>query len=432
MAGNIREGLHARPVNFRGWSAFELGNGLIRLVAVPAIGGRLMALDLGDYPFLFVDPDLAGKLFSPEENQGDGSLGAWKNYGGDKTWPAPQGWDNDDQWHGPPDPVLDTGHYTLVHGGNEQQAWITLTSPDDERSGLQISRQFTLRPGSSRVEVALTFRNVDSRPRRWSIWDVIQLEAARKQPDGSLTFEPGCTVTAAINPHSHLPKGYAVMFGAPDNPQWQVSPDTGLFTASYLWEIGKVGLDASAGWIAFNNAAQGYAFVDQYPYYPGSEYPDGGVCAECWTVGRGKVGNLEYEHSSIYLMEAEVLSPMYTIQPGEAKQFGLTWGVTRLFGPVQQATEGACLAAPLSARRQGTELLIAGQVGVFEVGQLWAQVADEAGATLAEQTLRPVDPQTPLTLSETVRCPRTARSVRLVNRPDTGAPERSVAILKID
>ena len=55
-----------------------------------------------------VERPLAGKLFSPEENQGDGSLGAWKNYGGAKTWPAPQGWDNDQQWHGPPDPVLDT------------------------------------------------------------------------------------------------------------------------------------------------------------------------------------------------------------------------------------------------------------------------------------------------------------------------------------
>ena len=68
-----------------------------------------MAYDLGNYPFLWFDRNLAGKLFSAEENMGDGSIAAWKNYGGGKTWPAPQGWDRPDQWHGPPDPVLDTG-----------------------------------------------------------------------------------------------------------------------------------------------------------------------------------------------------------------------------------------------------------------------------------------------------------------------------------
>jgi hypothetical protein len=29
-----------------------------------------------------------------------------------KMWPAPQGWDNQQQWPGPPDPVLDGGPYT--------------------------------------------------------------------------------------------------------------------------------------------------------------------------------------------------------------------------------------------------------------------------------------------------------------------------------
>ena len=76
--------------DFRGWEAVYLRNGFITLVAVPDIGGRVMAYNLGDYPYLFVDPDLAGKLFTAEENQGDGSLATWKNYGGDKTWPSPQ------------------------------------------------------------------------------------------------------------------------------------------------------------------------------------------------------------------------------------------------------------------------------------------------------------------------------------------------------
>ena len=49
--------------NFRGWQAAYLTNGLVRVAAVPDIGGRLMAYDLGDYAYLFVDRDLGGELF---------------------------------------------------------------------------------------------------------------------------------------------------------------------------------------------------------------------------------------------------------------------------------------------------------------------------------------------------------------------------------
>ena len=57
-------------INFHGWEAYFLANDLIRLVAVPDIGGRIMAYDLGPYPYLYVEPALAGKLFTPAENAG--------------------------------------------------------------------------------------------------------------------------------------------------------------------------------------------------------------------------------------------------------------------------------------------------------------------------------------------------------------------------
>ena len=142
--------LEVGTVDFCGWRGLRLANGLVQIVAVPDIGGRIMACDLlgqgehAPHPFLFVDPDLAGKLFTPEENQGDGSLAAWKNYGGDKTWPAPQGWDHDGQWHGPPDPVLDSGRHTLdrlaLDGG---RAVIAMTSPPDPRTASMPKRSMT-------------------------------------------------------------------------------------------------------------------------------------------------------------------------------------------------------------------------------------------------------------------------------------------------
>ena len=155
------ENCYAFTADFRGRSGCTLQNDLIRLVAVPDIGGRIMALDLGPYPYIFVDPDLAGKLYSPQENQGDGTLAAWKNYGGDKTWPVPQGWENDEHWHGPPDPVLDTGRYVLdALRGTEEKAHVRMISPPDEKTGVQITRQFSIQRGSSRVVAELSFSNI--------------------------------------------------------------------------------------------------------------------------------------------------------------------------------------------------------------------------------------------------------------------------------
>ncbi len=90
---------------FLGWSAHLLDNGLVRAVVVPDIGGRVLQFWLGDHPYLFMNPHLAGRLFTPAENWGDGTIASWKNYGGNKTWPAPQGWSGHGEWAGPPDPV---------------------------------------------------------------------------------------------------------------------------------------------------------------------------------------------------------------------------------------------------------------------------------------------------------------------------------------
>ena len=282
--------LVAGVLTFRGWEAAQIANRFVRVVAVPAIGGRVMAYDLGGHAFFFVDPDLAGKLFSAQEHQGDGSLAAWKNYGGAKTWPAPQGWETEEQWHGPPDPVLDSGRYRLTALAIEQAAAVLhMTSPPDPRTGVEISRRLRVGPASSRVQLDLSFRNIAARPVRWSIWDVVQLAAQRREPGGG--YDPSCCVTTLINPHADplgpFAHGFQVMFGEHDNPQWQVQDS--LFRADYRWQIGKVGLDTACGWIAFFQGSSGRAFVERFSHALGSEYPDGGATVECWTVGAGQV-----------------------------------------------------------------------------------------------------------------------------------------------
>jgi hypothetical protein len=64
-----------------------LDNGMVRLVAVPAIGGRIMAYDLGRTLLVCRSGISPESCSAPQKIKGDGSLAAWKNYGGDKTWP---------------------------------------------------------------------------------------------------------------------------------------------------------------------------------------------------------------------------------------------------------------------------------------------------------------------------------------------------------
>src|SRR5690349_9092678 len=132
----------AHESQYRGWKSIALDNGLIQLQIVPQIGGRVMQFKLGDFEFLWVNDDLAGK--APPAS-GLGPNGEWLNYGGDKLWPAPQ-----DQWKGPPDAVLDGGPYTAeIVPTDAGSGAVKLTSPPDARSGIQFSRTIKIEPNST-------------------------------------------------------------------------------------------------------------------------------------------------------------------------------------------------------------------------------------------------------------------------------------------
>jgi len=401
--------------DFRGWQAAYLTNGLVRVAAVPDIGGRLMAYDLADYSYLFVDPELAGKLFTAAENQGHGELADWKNYGGAKTWPAPQGWDGLDQWPGPPDAILVTGRYRLAELiSTGAEARIRMVSPLGSPTGVQITREARIAAGTSRLNLCLTFTNIGERPIRWSIWDVVQLRADRLGPDGRLTYEPGCVVTAPANPHSRFPAGYNVMFGAPDNPQWRTDHNQGLFIGTYRFEIGKVGLDSRGGWIAFANTATGYALVERFAIEPDGAYSDAGADVECWTVGRGQVATLSYDETSgPFLMETEVLSPFRDIAPGATASFDIEWGACRCDGPVLAVTDAGCVSRRLIATLSEGQVALTGTFGVFDVGELDLVWLTDSGAWLTSERLGPVTPLALVQLEHHSALPATAASLRL-------------------
>jgi hypothetical protein len=408
----------ATKSNYRGWESLALRNGIVEVQVAPAIGGRVIQLKLGEFEYLWVNPELVGK---PPTPTGLGPAGEWLNYGGDKLWPAPQGWSGDQEWPGPPDAVLDgSPHAAAIDVAGGDRAAVRLTSRDDPRSGIHFSRVIQVFDGAARVSFDSTMKNIDKKPRRWGIWQVTQLSAANRSGEG---YNKEIRCYSPINPKSIYPRGYNEMFGLVNNPQFKADPEKRLFRAHYRRLVGKAGLDNSAGWVATVNGASGCAFVERFQYFPDRKYPDD-ASVEFWMSGPGQyvvgpaiVDAKEDPVETPYLVESEVLSPFAELAPGATYSFHLDWFVARVGGnfPVVDCTSVGVTCVPLSARAAGGMVRLAGRFGVFYPAAAALVTLDAAGNECGKVALKgSVSPVAPLVLSLDEALPAEAETVCLV------------------
>ena len=136
-----------------------------------------MDLRLGETNLFYINPRYYGQK-AQSDAQGN-AIGMWRNYGGSKVWPAPQGWSGDHEWPGPPDPVLDSGPYDCRTSRGAETASVHLNSQHDEQSGVTLQRDIEIRPGTSVVHLHHRMHNTSKRPVRWGIWQVTQVDAAK-------------------------------------------------------------------------------------------------------------------------------------------------------------------------------------------------------------------------------------------------------------
>ena len=401
--------------SFHGWDGVRLSNGIIDAVCVPEIGGRLMQFSLGSHDYLFMNPDLLGARFTYEEHAGDGELINWKNYGGAKTWPAPQGWDGEGQWPGPPDPVLDSGRYDC----QTSDASVLMTSPPDERSGLRIRRQLTLRSGSARLQLRLFFENILNREIRWSIWDVAQMACATA--DGKLNDD--CWLYIPTDPARERP--YEVMFGD-DNKQYQLDAESGLLAVHYQGIVGKIGVHSPAGWIAFADGQAGYALCMQFPYEPEAEYPDNGATVECWTEAPGAPSPIPIR-SPGYILEAEILSPLHRLRPLEIKMQQLIWSAAVCPAPIIDVSDVGCAHQALSVEARAGFARIRGVFGCFVEGGAELEFLTAAGAVLDSVDLGRASPLRALIVDTRAKIPDGAYLIRLRMLDAAGADAGTLA-----
>lgn len=401
----------------RGWKSLKLSNALVSLHVVPDIGGRVIQFQLADHPFFFVNNELAGKVFPPDEN--GGGKGGWKNYGGSKLWPAPQGWENDAQWPGPPDPVLDGGAYRGAITTREAgHVAVTVTSPPDARTGIQLARTISLFAGGTQVRHECVMKNISRRAVRWSIWEVVQHDAA--DPREPAKFNADFWAYCPLNPHSAHLKGFAPMFGQATHASWRPDYERGLLAVKHDHRVGKVGLDSTAGWLAVVNGQSDHCFIARFTHFATAPYPDH-ASVEFWLNGAGEFiingttfTNAPDPKETPYLMESEILSPLTDLQPGEEYRFTIDWFATRCPKPVVDVTPAGAVNQRLTATVQAGQVRLEGSFGVFFNGQAEAVFKDAFGNVVGRESLGPVEPNQVLRLAKQFRLPEKAFRVSVI------------------
>ena len=366
---------------YNGWEVVSLKNQWVTLFIAPQLGGRLLQLEMDGYTFFFVNPLLQG--FTPDETR-LGKNGTWLNYGGEKIWVAPQGWNSPEMWPGPPDPVLDGGVFSCDEGVRR----LTLTGPYDAHTGLQISRTVTLSEDAAELRITVRFENQSDTPRKWAVWPVCQVH----------TPEVGTVkVICAINAKSVFPQGYKVVHGLVNNPQFGLNSE-GHLAVDYQYLVGKVILDADAGWVAAVNRTNGKVLLMCYDYEPEQQYPDD-ASVHLWTQGKGMIYSrgrlLEFKDDfaiTLPYMEMELVGPLQEILPGRFSEFdyALKTATIPVYSTVTAVNETGVIAEKLTVIKKENSWQISGKYGLFQRGTLRLTLQNSSNL-LAELSVSPLE-----------------------------------------
>jgi len=381
-----------------GWKSYVMSNGLITLAVVPQIGGRVMQYDLAGHPSIWVNPAEFGNTYEPSASS------SWHNYGGYKVWPAPQkewittggGW--------PPPPNLDFGTYSCrIIASSPDSSTIHLESPIETLEGwkcvgLGFRRRLTIYRDQTRVKVEQTIVNHGKRPVMWGVWDVTQLVVNHPGEEDWGNF----WVYFPIKKNSRFgPKGYYIMGGRGNNPQWKANLTEGISAVQYLHRSGKIGSDSDGGWIAYVDQRDGYLYAKGFPYYAEGTYPDSGATIEVFTSG-----------GDPYL-EVEVLSPLIALTPGDSFTFVENWYATKFRGTVLEVNRAAAVGKRLSVDIEANFARLRGEYGVFSVGDVEIIFRDSRGTRIGSAGSFRVSPLQVFTLDVTAPLPPKSQRVDL-------------------
>ncbi len=284
-----------QKISYRNWQdSLVLSNGTVEVVIVPAIGRVMQFRFAGeeDGPF-WENAELFGK--SP-----DSKSSAWGNFGGDKTWPAPQSdWPKLTPRSWPPPVAFDSMPVTAEIRSNAVAKMVELISPVDPHYGIRTRRLVVLDSKRPQMTITTTYEKFEGNPVTVGVWIITQM----KDPQAVHILTPKDAIFA---------KGYT--------EQSKQLP-AGLKRQGRLLSLvrdpknsTKIGTDASSlVWIG-----EKYKLRIDAPRLAKETYPDQGSSAEVYT----NADPLKY-------VELEMLGPLKTMKVGDRLEHTNTYTLSR-------------------------------------------------------------------------------------------------------
>jgi len=310
-------------------SRVELRAEGVQAVIVPELGGRMLSLRFDGREVLWHDPELVDDELNPRCPVIRPVLGtdfsSWQNWGGDKTWPAPQVLDGSREgWLGPPDGVLDSGEYRVVAVGRDAALLRSSTEPT---TGLLIERHILVEPRA--VIVRSTVINESGPEARWAAWEVAQLPF-----DATDVASDRARIDVRIAGDADP----IVLFDPVGSIDW--SRDGGTVSARFSAAVGKLGFPDATGTAELVHA-DGRGVRMSFSVAADAEYPDASP-VQLWMqtpVDRPLPGLNGMSTRARYL-ELEALSPMRLLEPGHRISLEVRWE------PVDRETSDTASGAP--------------------------------------------------------------------------------------
>jgi hypothetical protein len=276
---------------YNGWQeAFTLSNATVEAVVVPAVGRVMQFRFAGEKegPF-WENHALDGK--SPDSQSSE-----WINFGGDKTWPAPQSeWAKITGRGWPPPKAFDS----MPIEAEVQGETLVVRSKIDPNYGIRTERRITLSGKEPEMKIETIYRKLEGAPIRVGIWVITQLG------DPVKVFMP-------VPKNTLFQQGY--------NKQSEILPADLEFNAPWVTctrsprDSTKIGSDAS-DLIWGNNK---WLLAIHAPREISGDFPDQGSSAEIYTN----------PDPNAYV-ELEMLGPLKMLKRGETMSRTQTYHLYR-------------------------------------------------------------------------------------------------------
>ena len=154
--------------NYHGWTnSLVLSNGRVEAVIVPAVGRVMQFRFAGEEEGPFWENRAMDGLMPQSESK------EWGNFGGDKSWPAPQAdWNRVTPRAWPPPVAFDAMPVEAKVDG----LVVTLVSAVDPDYGIRTVRQIRLDLDRPVMTIETTYQKVSGIPLRAAVWVITQLK----------------------------------------------------------------------------------------------------------------------------------------------------------------------------------------------------------------------------------------------------------------